>query len=120
MAGVDIGNIKVVATVQSLVANCRLLLLGDLESDLIPPVRALIFPLIIVHPRDLTTITHVHQRREHLMVAVATDSTCLVGVYLELVPYLVPCAAVLQNAYYFRYVDWFFTHCYRNNCAITG
>jgi hypothetical protein len=102
--------IKVIAPVQNSVVKRELFFLGDLECDEVPPVGTLVFPLIVVHPRDLPVVAHIHQRWEQVMVTIAAYSACLVGVDLKFVSSHVACAAVLENADYFYLVDWFFTH----------
>ena len=57
-------------------------LLLDLERYEVVAVRALVGELLRVLPRYLATEADAHQRREEVVVAVATDAPCLVGVDL--------------------------------------
>ena len=91
------------------------MLLFHVEGYQVVTVGALVCELLVVLPRYLASIAHVHQCGEKVVVAVTADTVSLVGVYLEVISHLVACTAALLDGFNFGDVDWFRTQFNQDN-----
>ena len=80
------------------------------EFDVVPSIRALVFELLRIDPRDLTSITAVHECWEKVMVTITTDPASFMGVDLEFVTHLMTSTAALGHMSHLCDIDWFFRH----------